>query len=154
MVFSRMRVLTVATLLGIAMIGLVSSLADESSGSGEWQVPARAARKKNPVPADDQSISAGKVFYTQECLACHGEKGKGDGSAAKDLEKSPGDLSSPKLSQQSDGALFYKITEGRKPMPGFEKRFSDTERWQIVNYIRTFAPKQAPSTQGQKRIGG
>lgn len=117
----------------------VSSLAQDAGET--WQAPARAARKKNPVPADDKSIAAGKVMYQQECRACHGDLGKGDGPSAKDLEKKPGDLSSPKLAQQSDGALFWKITEGKKPMPSYAQRFTDEERWSIINFVRTLAPK-------------
>jgi len=105
--------------------------------------PARAARKKNPVPADEQSIAAGKPLYTKECFSCHGATGKGDGPAAKNLERPPGDLSNAKLWEQTDGALFWKITEGLKPMPTFEKTFSEEQRWQIINYVRTLAPKGA-----------
>ena len=137
----RWRVVTCA--IAVALGGaLVTAWAAEPSGGGAeaWKAPARAARKKNPIPADEKSIAAGKVLYEHECLACHGKSGKGDGPSAKDLERSPGDLSSPHVAAQSDGELFWKITEGRKPMPSFEKKFSDDERWQIVNYIRTLAP--------------
>jgi mono/diheme cytochrome c family protein len=113
----------------------------------EWKAPARAARKKNPVPADADSIAAGKAVYSQNCLSCHGQLGRGDGPAAKDLDPKPHDLSDPKVVAQSDGALFWKITEGRKPMPTFEKLLGETDRWNVVNYIRTLAPATEPSSQ-------
>lgn len=106
-----------------------------------WQAPGRAARKKNPIAADDKSVAAGKTVYVKECLSCHGNEGKGDGPAAKDLEKPPGDLSSAPVQEQSDGALFWKISEGRKPMPSFSTSLSDEQRWQVVNYLRTLAAK-------------
>lgn len=134
--------LVLAALAGAGWAGLL--VADDApAGGDQWTAPTRAARKKNPVPADDKSVAAGKVAYGQECRACHGDAGKGDGPSAHDLPKTPGDLSSPKMWEQSDGALFWKITEGRKPMPTYAQRFTDEERWNIVNYVRTLAPKPA-----------
>ena len=133
------RAIALAILAGATSVW-VSSYAQDA-GTEPWKAPARAARKKNPIPADDKSIAAGKVMYTQECRACHGETGKGDGSSAKDLEKKPGDLSSAKIWDQTDGELFWKLTEGKKPMPSYALRFTDDDRWAIVNYTRTMAPK-------------
>lgn len=48
-----------------------------------------------------------------------------------------GDFSSEEFQEQTDGALFYKITTGREDMPSFEKKIVDPEdRWLIVNYVR------------------
>lgn len=122
---------------------LVASFAQGPSGgmAEEWEAPARAARIRNPVAAHQKSIAAGKVIYQQECLACHGNMGKGNGPAAIALERRPGDLSMPMMREHSDGALFWKITEGRRPMPSFKKLLTDDERWQVVDYIRTLAPQ-------------
>jgi mono/diheme cytochrome c family protein len=122
-------------LLAVALAATL--FADEEA----WVAPTRAAKKKNPVPANDASLARGEALYVKECLSCHGAKGKGDGPAARELEKHPGDLTSPKLREQSDGALFWKLTRGRKPMPSVEKIFTEEDRWQVINYIRTFAPK-------------
>lgn len=116
------------------------------SAEDEWKSPSRAAKKKNPIPLDDKSADLGRKVYVKECLSCHGDKGKGDGPSAKDLETKPGDLSDAKLWDQSDGALFWKVTEGRKPMPGFEKTLKEEERWHVVNYMRTLAPRPATVT--------
>ncbi len=109
--------------------------------SNVWKAPSRAAKKKNPVAVDDKSLELGKKVYVKECMDCHGEKGKGDGKAAKDLEVKAGDLSNPKMWEQTDGELFWKITTGKKPMPSLEKILTEEERWSVVNYIRTLAPK-------------
>jgi mono/diheme cytochrome c family protein len=108
----------------------------------QWKVPAREARRTNPVAADEKSIAAGKKLYVQECLDCHGGKGRGDGAGARDLELDAPmpDLSDAKMWKQTDGALFFKITEGREPMPSTEE-LSDEQRWHLVNYVRTLAPR-------------
>ncbi len=116
-----------------------------SAESGDWTAPPFAANKKNPVPSDAKSIAAGKKVYLANCLACHGTQGKGDGPAAAQLQKTPGDLSSDKVQKQTDGALFWKISEGRKPMPTFKKLLSENQRWQVINYVRTLA--QHPATK-------
>jgi len=119
----------------------------------EWKAPLREARRRNPVTANEQSLDAGKRAYTKECLSCHGKTGKGDGPGAADLKLPPSDLSDSSLWTQSDGELFWKITEGRKPMPTFAKLLSDDQRWHVVNYIRTLAPKPATqaSTDGDSK---
>jgi mono/diheme cytochrome c family protein len=129
---------------GLVAVGLLAAAMMVLVAAAEpWNAPARAARKKNPIPADDKSIAAGKVVYTKECLSCHGTTGKGDGPASKDLEKPPGNLSNPAMADQTDGTLFWKVTEGRKPMPSFSATLTDDQRWEVVNYIRTLAPKGA-----------
>jgi len=125
-----------------------SALAENATAPTEvWTAPARASRKPNPVAADQKSISQGKDLFTAACFPCHGAAGKGDGPVAGTLERNgtpvrPGNLSDPKLWEQTDGALFWKISEGRSPMPSFQESLSEEQRWQIVNYVRTLAPKR------------
>lgn len=103
-----------------------------------WPVPEKNAKMANPVKSNGESISAGKALWTLHCASCHGKKGLGDGSKAAQLKTQPEDLSTAKLQGQSDGSLFYKISEGRDDMPGFKKKIPDTEDiWNLVNYIRT-----------------
>jgi mono/diheme cytochrome c family protein len=116
---------------------------DAKPGADEWIAPARAAKKKNPIEANEASLAKGKVVWAKECASCHGDKGKGDGPAVKDLEKKPEDLTLPKTLSQTDGALFWKITEGRKPMASYAQTLSEEDRWHVINYMRTLAPKPA-----------
>ena len=133
----------IQTLLAVASITALAAiaLAQDKPATEEWVAPARAAKKKNPVEANDASIARGKELYAAECLSCHGTTGKGDGPGIKDLEKKPEDLSLPKTQDQSDGALFWKISEGRKPMPAMTEKWNENQRWDVVNYIRTFKKK-------------
>lgn len=136
--------LLIAAVLGGALalssaFVLTAAAHDGKTGADDWVVPARAAKKKNPVVADASSLAKGKELYAQECMSCHGPTGKGDGPAVKDLEKHPGDLSGAMTQSHTDGALFYKISEGRKPMPALGEKLSEDQRWAVVNYIRTLA---------------
>jgi len=110
------------------------------SASEKWIAPAAEAAKKNPVQTNPGSIGAGKKVYVQRCLSCHGTAGNGDGPDAVDLGIHPARLSEVTTSE-SDGALFWKITTGKKPMPRFGGRLSETDRWNVINYVRTLAKK-------------
>lgn len=104
----------------------------------DWEAPKEAKAKKNPVATDQVTITEGKKVYEKECLSCHGKKGKGDGPKAEELDKAVKDLGVAKTQNQTDGELFWKITEGKKPMPSTKKILSETQRWQVVLYIRSF----------------
>lgn len=139
---TRTSLLIVTVLSGaLALAGALAQ--DAKGGSNEWVAPSRAAKKKNPIAANAGSIEKGKAVYVKECASCHGDSGKGDGSAVKDLEKKPNDLTLAKTLDQSDGALFWKITEGNKPMASYEKTLSEEDRWNVINYVRTLAAKPA-----------
>jgi len=131
----------VFSMAAAAFVIVLPSMANEENPDQQWKAPDSAARKKNPIYADENSIAAGRAVYANECRSCHGESGKGDGPATKKLGRKAADLSNPRMSEQTDGALFWKISEGRKPMPRFEKTLSEDERWQVINYVRTLGPK-------------
>jgi mono/diheme cytochrome c family protein len=105
--------------------------------SGKWLSPAPHAAKKNPISPTQDSIGAGQKIYSKTCALCHGKNGDADGPAVIELNIHPARLSDPQLETESDGALFWKITTGKKPMPAYGKRISETDRWNLINYIRT-----------------
>ena len=89
------------------------------------------------VPTADV-LAEGLRLYEKNCLTCHGAKGKGDGPAVPFIEPSPMDISTPEAqSRMTDGEIFWKITEGRNPMPSFKKKLSENERWKLVHYVRS-----------------
>ena len=150
--FGRGLLAAAVATAAIFVLGGTLLPADDTPPPSEWKAPTRAARKKNPIASDAASIASGKAVYVKQCLSCHGAAGKGDGPAAKDLEKPPGDLSNPKVWDETDGALFWKISEGKKPMPTFEKLATEEERWNVINYVRTLAPQPPaqPANDGGK----
>ena len=118
------------------------AVSEEQPGSKEkWTAPAAEARKKNPVPVSESSLAAGQKIYLKRCLVCHGKTGNGDGPDAADLGIHPAKLSDPAIQAETDGALFWKITVGKKPMPNYGSRLSLTDRWNVINYLRTLAKR-------------
>jgi len=103
-----------------------------------WPVPDNAKNMKNPVASNAESIADGKTLYSTHCKSCHGAKGLGDGPKAATLKTEAGNFSSADFQAQTDGAIFYKSSEGRDDMPSFKKKIADKDDiWSIVNYVRT-----------------
>ena len=91
----------------------------------------------NPLKGNASATVEGKKTYTTFCTPCHGQKGKGDGAASAGLSKKPADHTSTAIQSQTDGALFWMLSEGNTPMPAYKKIITATQRWQLINYIRT-----------------
>lgn len=114
-----------------------STAANRGTEKG-WAAPPDADKVLNPLMRNAYSAAEGKKTYMQICVVCHGDKGKGDGIGGLALNPRPANFSSQKVQIQTDGAIFWKITEGRPPMASYKTILSETQRWQLVNYIRTF----------------
>jgi mono/diheme cytochrome c family protein len=103
----------------------------------KWEAPASADKNVNPLKGDANAAASGKKTYKMLCLVCHGPKGKGDGMAGAGLTPKPADLTSEAVQSQTDGAIFWKIEQGRSPMPSYKTSIPEKKRWEIINYIRT-----------------
>ena len=98
----------------------------------------------NPIPPDSRSVAAGQNLYTTYCVPCHGVTGLGDGPVGLTLNPKPADLRQHAVpGVHTDAQLFEWITNGfpGSQMPPFKNTLSDTDRWNLVNFIRTLAPK-------------
>jgi mono/diheme cytochrome c family protein len=104
-----------------------------------WVAPKTADDVKNPLAGNNSVLADARTMYVANCGPCHGVKGKGDGPAAQGLNPKPADHTSAVVQSETDGSLFWKLSEGRNPMPGYKKIFSDQQRWALINYIRTLA---------------
>lgn len=117
-------------------LGLLSLLAFRQGGG--WVAPESAAVVPNPYPSSETSVLAGKKLFGKYCWSCHGTTGNGDGPASKGLTPKPADFHSGTFQSQSDGAIFWKITEGRGAMASYKSMLKPADRWNLVNYLRTF----------------
>lgn len=126
----------------LALIIFIIWCAAVIAGSCDWKAPPTAVNRTNTVLPTPANVAAGQKLYVANCQTCHGESGKGDGPGGAALEKKPADLGACiKANNETDGSLFWKITEGRSPMVSWKGSLSETQRWQLVLYIKTFAGK-------------
>jgi mono/diheme cytochrome c family protein len=104
---------------------------------GPIAIPGMGA-PENPTKADDASIARGAELYNINCKMCHGQTAQGNGPIAAFLANKPANLTSPVVQSKSDGSIFLTITNGvAGKMPALNENFLVSERWDLVNYIRT-----------------
>ncbi|HEY8733037.1 MAG TPA: c-type cytochrome [Puia sp.] len=136
----RRLILGLHRLLFILAVLTINLSAFQSFGQSiAWVAPKSADNVKNPLSGNVSKVADTKALYITNCGPCHGDKGKGDGPAAQGLNPKPADHTSAAVQSESDGAIFWKLSEGRNPMPGYKKIFSEEQRWELINYIRTLA---------------
>jgi mono/diheme cytochrome c family protein len=105
-------------------------------GQTPWVAPTSEKQKRSPVTADPKTIEVGRSVARANCVPCHGESFRGNGPAAIALNPKPADWTSPRVRDQTDGELFWKISTGRGAMPSW-KQLPERERWALVRFIRT-----------------
>jgi mono/diheme cytochrome c family protein len=118
-----------------------------------WMLALYALLLAGIRPIWAQDVAEGKKLYLTYCSTCHGDKGKGDGAAARALPVKPAD--------HTDGAVMNKLTDkflleviskggsavGKSAMmPAWGGQFKDEQLRDIVVYIRSIAnpPYRAP----------
>ena len=130
----------ISLILSIIFVAFISALLFSFTTLQEkpWNVPEAAQKVKNPTKSSAENVKIGRMLYDKHCKSCHGKSGEGDGPKAAELDTPAGDFTTAEFHTQSDGALYYKTTEGRDDMPTFKKKVSsDEDRWLIVHYLRT-----------------
>ena len=133
----QIKTLIILHVIAILSAGCINS---ESSEIDEPQImPPEYLDMANLRPSSSASIENGKAQYAKTCENCHGPDGLGDGAQAHMYEPKPSNLRDAHMQSKSDGELFYWVTAGMKgtSMPPF-RGLSDDDRWDIVNYMRTF----------------
>jgi putative copper export protein/mono/diheme cytochrome c family protein len=95
----------------------------------------------SPVHYGSLPIARGMSLYTDNCVACHGPYGYGDGPAAGSLAVRPADLTRAHFYHHGEGTLFWWVSHGvaGSPMPGFADQLSETQRWDVIAFLRAQA---------------
>jgi mono/diheme cytochrome c family protein len=108
-------------------------------------VPLEAKNTKNPFPAIDANIQAGKQIYLQQCALCHAADGHAETKLGLAMYPPAMDLNSPHVQRWSDAELFW-ITQngvGLTGMPAWKTIVSEEDTWKVVNFIHAL-PKESP----------
>ncbi len=92
----------------------------------------------NPILPDVESVAIGQQLFTDNCVACHGVAGKGDGPSGVTLNPPPVDFTDGHTATHTDGDLYYWILEGIEgsSMPAFADNVTHEQAWHLVNYVR------------------
>jgi mono/diheme cytochrome c family protein len=102
---------------------------------------------KDPLPVTIDNIDAGKRIWTRECAVCHGDEGEGQGIYRMGIEPVPPNFNNPaNYIPYVDADYFWRVSEGVPwtAMPTWKLVYNATERWQLVQYIRTMFTQTVP----------
>lgn len=107
----------------------------------------------NPVVADEASVARGAQLYQINCAVCHGVTGTETTTVSSFFTKvKPANLTSPEVQSLTDGQIFLTISNGKfnpnnslfpevefsGQCPPLNENLTVRERWDIVNFIRTW----------------
>ena len=107
---------------------------------GPVAIPGMGA-PENPIEANEASLTRGTELYVLHCRMCHGQTGEGTGPIAPFLANKPANLTSDVVQSKSDGSMFLTITNGiTEKMPPLNENLLVSERWDVVNFLRTLKP--------------
>ncbi len=140
-----LKIVKVVPVLGAILFGGVS-------------LPSIAADEpKNPMPeATEAFVEKGQVTYMKRCSFCHGLLGDGNGPAAEFMDPRPRDFTLGTFKFRTtqsgelptDNDLFRTVSRGLQGtgMQAFDNDIiknglTEEERWQVISYIKTFAPE-------------
>ena len=141
-----MRGAWIGMLLFGMLLGLASAQNVTYQQDAKWKAPADAAARRNPLVDKPEAVGGGKKLFERNCVECHGVDGTGV------VKKHAADLHLPIVQQQTDGTLFWKVTNGNpdRGMPSFS-RLPDLQRWQVILYLRTLNDSASANSQPLSR---
>jgi mono/diheme cytochrome c family protein len=134
----------VCVMMVAAIAGVAAAASQVHERDPSWSAPRAADARVNPLATRPDAAAGGRKLFEQRCAACH----NGD---ARGTKKGP-DLTAPAVQSQSDGALFWKITQGntRGGMPTFSF-LPELQRWQLVLYLKAIPTASSQVRPGDRR---
>ncbi len=104
---------------------------------------------KKPWEPTPELVAHGKTVFAQNCVACHGDQGMGNGPAAAALNPKPRNFTQDAgwLNGRKPSQIFKTLKEGVGKMASFGTLPQD-DRWALAHYVTSFNPnplKDSPS---------
>ncbi len=135
--------------LGIGGLIVTFLLLADPGFTSDDLFPGEVTTRRNPVSRSDAVLAKAKAIYTDNCTQCHGSGGRGDGPMSAMLTPKPADLTNSRLlGRLTDGEIFWIVTQGQNPMPAFDSKLTDEDRWGLVHLLRALSgtkPNTTPS---------
>lgn len=124
----------------IALFFAHSLFAQDDWGASDEQKTLQLQIKFNSV-----NINGGEALFKSQCSSCHGDLG----ANSPKLATAPDIGSLDFHKNNSDGLIFYKISEGNaaKAMPPFKSTLSEEEIWKVITYIRNSWNEYEPPSE-------
>jgi len=144
------RLVFIIPLLIIFLSACSFSLAEDITPPPNYVSPTPQPTLGALYPSVPPSPARGKLLYEENCVACHGNNGLGNGPEAASLPVTIPAIGLQEIASQSNPADWYTvITRGRmeKDMPPYSS-LSEAQRWDILAYVYTLSNTPAMAEQG------
>ena len=128
-----------------------SSSAAVAGLSGKLRSAVTDAYRVPVAPRRAPDLRAAQALYTQNCAACHGAEGRGDGPAAKGMEPAPSNFhDAVRMAGRGAYGLYNTISLGVRgtPMAAFAQ-LSEDERWALAFFVANLGTPEARRQQGE-----
>ncbi len=105
-------------------------------GHKPWRLTNEEAAQKltNPIPMSEDSLQVGKRLWSTNCTPCHGATG--NAKAPVGPQVGAPDITAAFYAGKAEGSIYGIMMNGGSSMPRYGYKFSEEERWHIVNYVR------------------
>jgi len=118
-------------------------------------MPRRASGLRNPLPASESTVAAGRAHFADHCASCHGNDGKGQTGMGRNLYPRAPDMTLAATQSLSDGEIYWVIENGIRltGMPAWGKGGDqDEETWALVSFIRHLPSATEQEIREMKRL--
>lgn len=121
----------------LLLLGCSVALFAATSGAWLRRVPDEDHLRHDPYRGQPAAITAGRQLFQHNCTPCHGFDAMGRLGRPS--------LRSLRVRHATDGDLAWMLQHGNpyKGMPPWSS-LPETERWQIIAYLRTLPPIGKP----------
>ncbi len=101
------------------------------------------------LSTSEEQLAQGEALYQDNCAACHGAEGRGDGPGAANLPASPTNfLNQELMASRSANDLFESVQTGvGDAMPAYGDQLTEDEIWSLAAYIRQMGFATSPATE-------
>jgi len=119
----------IAVIVGLIGVASTSGRTANDQQNRRWAAPPAAVERTNPLAHRPEAEPGGRKVFQERCAMCHGPDARGTDNGPS--------LTAKRVQAQSDGALFWKITQGNTHggMPTFSF-LPEPQRWQLVLHLR------------------
>ena len=148
----KLRLSIIIILLAMALAACNFSLSEDITPPPDYVAPTPMPTLGALYPSAAPDIQNGALIFTQNCAACHGTKGLGDGPQSMQLPVTVPGIGLAAVAQSASPAEWFKIvTQGNldRFMPPFVRALSDQELWDVVAYIMTLHTTTDQIAQGK-----
>jgi len=128
------RTVRIAVTIGLIGVASASGRTANDPQNRRWAAAPAADERPNPLAHRPEAEPGGRKVFKERCATCHGPDARG-------TDKGPS-LTAKRVQAQSDGALFWKITQGNTygGMPTFSF-LPEPQRWQLVLHLRAIGTR-------------